>query len=138
MSLKFEELIKLMEKLRSDDGCPWDREQTKDTIKTTLINEAREVERAVEEKDDENLKEELGDLLWNIVFMSQLAKEEGIFDINDVMDEIRNKIVRRHPHVFGDVKAETAEDAHRFFNEVKMKEKNHSNRELLSKKVSKT
>ncbi len=78
MSLKFEELIKLMERLRSKDGCPWDVEQTKDTIKTTLINEAREVERAVEEKDDENLKEELGDLLWNIVFMSQLAKEEGI------------------------------------------------------------
>jgi tetrapyrrole methylase family protein/MazG family protein len=130
MSLKFEELVKLMERLRSKDGCPWDREQTRDTIKTTLINEAREVERAVEEKDDENLKEELGDLLWNIVFMSQLAKEENVFDINDVMNEIRNKIVRRHPHVFGDVKASNAEDAHRFFNEMKMKEKNHPNKKL--------
>jgi len=95
----FEDLIKVMEELRKK--CPWDRKQTHESLKKYLIEEAYEVLDAVDSKDDEKLKEELGDLLLQVVFHSQIAKERGAFDINDVIDTLVRKLIERHPHVFG-------------------------------------
>ena len=95
----FEDLIKVMEELRKK--CPWDREQTHESLKKYLIEEAYEVIDAIDSKDDKKLKEELGDLLLQVVFHSQIAKERGAFDISDVIDTLVRKLIERHPHVFG-------------------------------------
>ena len=100
----FEDLIKVMEELRNK--CPWDREQTHESLKKYLIEEAYEVLDAIDSKDDEKLKEELGDLLLQVVFHSQIAKERGAFDINEVIDTLVKKLIERHPHVFGNEKPE--------------------------------
>ncbi|WP_461830172.1 nucleoside triphosphate pyrophosphohydrolase [Aquifex sp.] len=100
----FQDLIKVMEELRQK--CPWDREQTHESLKKYLIEEAYEVLDAIDSKDDEKLKEELGDLLLQVVFHSQIAKERGAFDVNDVIDTLVKKLIERHPHVFGDAKPE--------------------------------
>ncbi len=100
----FEDLVKVMERLRRE--CPWDREQTHESLKKYLIEEAYEVLDAIDSKDDEKLKEELGDLLLQPVFHSQIAKERGAFDIGDVIDTLVRKLIERHPHVFGDAKPE--------------------------------
>ena len=100
----FQDLLKVMEELRQK--CPWDREQTHESLKKYLIEEAYEVLDAIDSKDDEKLKEELGDLLLQVVFHSQIAKERGAFDISDVIDTLVKKLIERHPHVFGDAKPE--------------------------------
>ena len=100
----FEDLLKVMEELR--EKCPWDRKQTHESLKKYLIEEAYEVLDAIDSKDDEKLKEELGDLLLQPVFHAQIAKERGAFDINDVIDTLVEKLIERHPHVFGDADAE--------------------------------
>ncbi|WP_457601034.1 nucleoside triphosphate pyrophosphohydrolase [Hydrogenivirga sp.] len=100
----FEELVRVMEKLRKK--CPWDREQTHESLKKYLIEEAYEVLDAIDSKDDEKLREELGDLLLQPVFHAQIAKERGSFDIYDVIGSLVEKLVERHPHVFGDAKPE--------------------------------
>jgi MazG family protein len=108
MPANFEDLIQLMQKLRSPDGCPWDREQTYATLAPMLLEEAYEAFEAVEEARDgqpNELRDELGDLLFQIVFYAQIAKEQGDFSINDVTSAIHEKMVRRHPHVFGDTSA---------------------------------
>jgi len=108
MPANFEDLIELMQKLRSPDGCPWDREQTYATLAPMLLEEAYEAFEAVEEARDgqpNELRDELGDLLFQIVFYAQVAKEQGDFSINDVTNAIHEKMVRRHPHVFGDTSA---------------------------------
>jgi len=108
MPANFEDLIELMQKLRSPDGCPWDREQTYATLAPMLLEEAYEAFEAVEEARDgqpNELRDELGDLLFQIVFYAQVAKEQGDFSINDVTNAIHEKMVRRHPHVFGDTNA---------------------------------
>jgi MazG family protein len=105
---KFNDLIELMQKLRSPDGCPWDREQTYATLAPMLLEEAYEAFEAVEdarEGQPNGLRDELGDLLFQIVFYAQVATEQGDFSIDDVMSSIHAKMVRRHPHVFGDVSA---------------------------------
>ena len=109
MPANFNDLIKLMDRLRSPNGCPWDREQNYATLAPMLLEEAYEAFDAVEEARDghpEELRDELGDLLFQIVFYSQVAKERGEFTIDDVTNAIHTKMVRRHPHVFGDVTAE--------------------------------
>ncbi|GAB6075809.1 nucleoside triphosphate pyrophosphohydrolase [Desulfurobacterium crinifex] len=98
----FDDLVKIMEKLRSPEGCPWDRKQTHESLIPYLIEETYEVVDAIKDNNYENLKEELGDLLLQIVFHSQIAKEKSKFDINNVVDSIARKLVFRHPHVFGD------------------------------------
>ncbi len=103
-------LKRLMEKLRSEEGCPWDKAQDFDTLKTFLIEEAYEVLEAIEEKNMEKLKEELGDLLFQIIFQAQIAEERGFFNLKDVLDTIYEKMVLRHPHVFGDKKLKTKEE----------------------------
>ena len=100
----FEDLVKVMERLRRE--CPWDRKQTHESLKKYLIEEAYEVLDAIDSKDDEKLKEELGDLLLQPVFHAQIAKDRGAFDINDVIDSLVKKLIERHPHVFGDANPE--------------------------------
>lgn len=119
----FNSLVKLMEHMRSPEGCAWDREQNLDSFKKHLAEEAEEAVQALENNDFENLKEELGDILWNILFISQIAKEEGRFDIYDVMRELKEKIVRRHPHVFGKEKAQTADEVMIHYRKAKEAEK---------------
>jgi MazG family protein len=108
MPATFDDLIKLIEKLRSPTGCPWDREQTYATLAPMLLEEAYEAFEAVEEAREghpNELRDELGDLLFQIIFYAQVAKEQGDFSIDDVTSEIHTKMVRRHPHVFGDTQA---------------------------------
>jgi tetrapyrrole methylase family protein/MazG family protein len=104
---KFNELIEIMAKLRAPQGCPWDKKQTRESLKPFLVEETYEVLEAIEEADPEMIKEELGDLLFQIVFHCQVAKELGQFDISDVIDSISQKMIARHPHVFGNTSLKT-------------------------------
>jgi len=106
----FERLVGIMARLRGEGGCPWDREQTRDSLKPFILEEAYEVLEALDEGDLEKLKEELGDLLLQVVFQAQVASERGEFTIAEVLTLIADKLVRRHPHVFGEAKATTARE----------------------------
>lgn len=120
----FEDLVEITAKLRSPEGgCPWDREQTFESLKKHLKSEADEVFQAVDKGDMENLCEELGDVLFQVMINSQIASEKGQFTIEDVIDGICRKMVRRHPHVFGDVKIHSAEEGAALWNQIKMQEK---------------
>ena len=119
----FEAFVTLQARLRAPGGCPWDREQTHDTLKTCLIEEAYEVLDALDKGDARGLAEELGDLLLQIVFHADLGREAGRFDISEVVSGIHNKMVRRHPHVFGDVKAETSGQVLKNWAKLKAEEK---------------
>src|SRR5216683_3658352 len=107
---KFERLVAIMARLRAPGGCPWDREQNFDTIKPYLLEETYEVMDAIDARDWKNLAEELGDLLLQPVFFAQMASEEGRFDIADSIHAINSKLIRRHPHVFAEGDARTADD----------------------------
>lgn len=119
----FDDLIGIIAELRSDHGCPWDKEQTFESLKKCLADEAQEVFEAVDNKDMENLCEELGDVLLQVVLYSQIAKEAGAFTIDDVIDGISKKMVRRHPHVFGDIEVNSPEEALALWKEIKLQEK---------------
>ncbi|MBS6955213.1 MAG: MazG family protein [Enterocloster asparagiformis] len=119
----FEDLTNIIAELRSDHGCPWDKEQTYESLKKCLADETQEVFEAVDNKDMENLCEELGDVLLQVVLYSQIAKEEGAFTIDDVIEGISRKMVRRHPHVFGDIKVNSPEEALALWKEIKLQEK---------------
>ncbi len=108
--MNFDRLVKIMEDLRAEGGCPWDREQTRQSLKPFLIEEAYELLEAIEEDDPEKIKEELGDLLFQIVFHARIAEERGEFDIRDVIDAVSEKMLTRHPHVFGAERLRTAEE----------------------------
>jgi tetrapyrrole methylase family protein/MazG family protein len=124
--MNFKELVSIVAKLRAPGGCPWDREQTRETLKPFLVEEFYELIDALEEDDSPGMKEELGDLLFQIVLQSQLSKEEGKFDINDVISGISEKMVRRHPHVFDNKNFETSADVAAWWEEHKKREgKNH-------------
>ena len=101
MKARFSELVRLMARLRAPGGCPWDAKQTHDSLLKFLREESREVAHAVRKRDWENLQEELGDVLLQVLFHAELARESGRFDIDDVLAVLRDKLVRRHPHVFG-------------------------------------
>lgn len=118
-----QKLLKIIERLRAPDGCPWDRIQTHDSIRGHLIEEAAEFLDAVDAKNYPNMREELGDLLMHILLHSQMAKEEGKFDFKDVARELAEKLVRRHPHVFGGEKVGCADDVVKIWSEVKSSEK---------------
>jgi MazG family protein len=120
---KFEELLRIMARLRAPGGCPWDRKQTFDTIKTYLLEESYEVMDAIDSQDWTAVSEELGDLLLQPVFFAEMAREEGLFHIGDCLDAIVQKLIRRHPHVFGDASAKTAEDVKARWDEIKKEEK---------------
>jgi MazG family protein len=126
MTANFKDLVALMARLRSTEGCPWDREQTYATLAPMLLEEAYEAFEAVEEAREgrpENLAEELGDLLFQIVFYAQVASERGEFTIDDVTGRIHSKMVRRHPHVFGDVVVRDNDELLRNWEALKVEEK---------------
>jgi len=112
-----------MARLRAPDGCPWDREQTFDTIKPYLLEETYEVMDSIDARDWDGLADELGDLLLQLVFFSQMAKEAGYFDISDAIEAINSKLIRRHPHVFADGDAKTSDEVLRKWDEIKATEK---------------
>ncbi len=120
---RFQRAVAIMARLRGPGGCPWDREQTFDTIKPYTLEEAYEVLEAIDQRDWGELKGELGDLLLQVLFYAQMAQEEGRFSIDDVLDRLSNKLVDRHPHVFGDVKAETSGEVLRNWEALKAEEK---------------
>jgi MazG family protein len=120
---KFSKLVEIMARLRGPGGCPWDRKQTFDTLKTYLIEESYEVLDAIDRRDWPGLEEELGDLLLQPVFLAEMAAGDGRFSIADSLDAINEKLVRRHPHIFGDAQAETPEDVLKRWNEIKQEEK---------------
>jgi MazG family protein len=118
----FEELVRIIDRLRSPGGCPWDREQTHESLKPMMIEEAYEAVEAIDLGDDQELIGELGDLLLQVVFHSRIAIEDSRFNITDVIKRVTEKMVRRHPHVFGDDKAETADDVLRSWEAIKAAE----------------
>jgi tetrapyrrole methylase family protein / MazG family protein len=120
---KFEQLVEVMSRLRAPGGCPWDRKQTFDTIKSYLLEETYEVMDAIDARDWRGLVEELGDLFLQPVFLAEMAAEQGLFTISDSLDAINEKLVRRHPHVFGNAVAETPEDVKQHWDEIKKQEK---------------
>jgi tetrapyrrole methylase family protein/MazG family protein len=128
----FTDLVRLMAKLRSKNGCPWDREQTHMSLLPYLIEEAYEVVDTIEAGDDDKLKEELGDLLLQIIFHAQIAEEEGRFDIREVIDGLNNKLKARHPHVFGRKKASSSEEVLRNWEHIKLSAKKGKGKSVLS------
>jgi tetrapyrrole methylase family protein / MazG family protein len=119
----FEKLQAVQARLRAPGGCPWDREQTHESLRTYLIEEAYEVLEALESRDDGKFREEMGDLLLQIVFHSQIAKEEGRFEVSDVIREVHDKMVRRHPHVFGQKRAKDSAEVLRNWEQIKKEER---------------
>jgi len=111
--------------LRGEDGCVWDKKQTSDTLKPYLIEEAYELYDAIESNDNEHIREELGDLLYQVFAHSQIAKEENHFNVDDVARDIGEKLIRRHPHVFGDEHVENADDVIEKWERIKKEEKSH-------------
>ena len=118
----FEGLVALVEILRSDRGCPWDREQTAEQIKTYLLEEAYELLDALESDDPGNVSAELGDLLFHIVFLARIFEEAGVFDMADVIQLITDKMIRRHPHVFGRTRLASADEVRDQWHRIKQKE----------------
>src|SRR5438876_6576247 len=120
---RFERAVSIMARLRAPGGCPWDREQTFDSIKPYTLEETYEVLEAIDNRDWEELTGELGDLLLQVLFYSEMAQEERHFSVDDVLDRLSNKLIDRHPHVFGDVKAETSGEVLRNWEGLKAQEK---------------
>ncbi len=118
-------LVDLIGVLRSENGCPWDREQTHSTLRPNMLEEAYEAVDAINDNDMTHLKEELGDVLLQVILHSQIAKEEGAFDIEDVAKGLHDKIIHRHPHVFGNVKVNSPEEALLSWDKIKKEEKSH-------------
>ena len=125
---QFEELVKIVSKLRSPDGCPWDREQTNHSLLPYFIEEVYEVIESIDENNWDLVKEELGDVLLHIVFQASIAEDDENFQILDSLDNINKKLVRRHPHVFGDAKADAAFHAKQNWEAEKHKEKGRKSR----------
>jgi MazG family protein len=120
---KFEKLVEIMARLRGPNGCPWDKQQDRNSLKPMLVEETYEVLEAIDNNDADGLSEELGDLLLHVVFQAQLGKEDGGFDIDKVIDGICDKLIRRHPHVFGDETASTPEEVIKNWEAIKAQEK---------------
>jgi nucleoside triphosphate diphosphatase len=120
---RFERAVAIMERLRAPGGCPWDREQTFDSIKPYTLEETYEVLEAIDNRDWDELPGELGDLLLQVLFYSEIAKEQGTFSIDDVLDRLSAKLVNRHPHVFGDAKADTSTEVKRNWEALKVEER---------------
>ena len=125
----FGDLTKIIEILRSPGGCPWDIKQTHESLKECLTEESGEVISAIENRDDANLCEELGDLLLQVVMHAQIASEEGRFTIDDVIQGVSEKMIRRHPHVFGDVHVTNEEESLALWKEIKKQEKKQNRAE---------
>lgn len=123
MEKEFRKLVKIVEKLRAPDGCPWDREQTLYSLRDQLIEETFELVEAIDNRDIENIKEELGDILLHVIMHSVIASEENLFSLNDVIKSISDKLITRHPHVFGNIKNVSVTDVIVNWEKIKTKEK---------------
>jgi len=132
MTKTFEELVSLMKTLRGPGGCPWDREQKMEDLKPFVIEEAYEVVDAIDQGNRGELREEVGDLLLQVIFISQIAEEENSFTIHDAVTAVHDKLVRRHPHVFADVIADTSEAVLVNWEKLKSKERSGENKGVLS------
>ncbi len=119
----YDDFIDIIAQLRAPGGCPWDQKQTHESLKECLLEESGEVIEAIDNKDDENLCEELGDVLLQVVMHAQIAAEEDRFTMDDVVQCVSEKMVRRHPHVFGDVKVSSVEEGLDLWNAIKKQEK---------------
>lgn len=119
----FDEFVETIALLRGEKGCPWDKKQTHESLKECLTEEAGEVLEAIDKKDDENLCEELGDLLLQVVMHAQIATEENRFTIEDVIRGVNEKMIRRHPHVFGDAEVDSVEEGLDLWEQIKKREK---------------
>ena len=119
----FGRLVEIIAKLRSDDGCPWDREQTHETLKTGIIEEAYEVVETIDQRNYDKFEEELGDLLMQVLLNAQIAKDEGRFDILGVIKKISEKLIRRHPHVFGDLIVKDSQEILQNWERIKSEER---------------
>jgi MazG family protein len=126
---KFQKLMEIMARLRAPDGCPWDREQTLDSIKPYTLEETYELLDAIDRREWSDVAEELGDFLLQAVFFAEIAAERNLFRMEDALDAINSKLVRRHPHVFGEETAESAGDVKRIWGEVKAEEKKQKGRD---------
>jgi len=126
---RFERAVAIMKRLRAPGGCPWDREQTFDSIKPYTLEETYEVLEAIDNRDWEELPGELGDLLLQVLFYSEMAKEQGTFSIDDVLDRLSRKLVDRHPHVFADTKADTSAEVKRNWEALKVEERKKRTKE---------
>jgi tetrapyrrole methylase family protein/MazG family protein len=120
----FSRLVNIMSALRGEQGCPWDKEQDRNTLKPFLIEESYEVMEAIDEGAPEKIKEELGDLLFQILFHARISQEEGVFDITDVLNTISEKMIRRHPHVFGDTEVKDSQEVLVNWEQLKAQENN--------------
>ena len=127
-----EDLLAVMARLRAPDGCPWDQKQNHKSIRLNAIEEVYELVDAIEANDDVEMAEELGDVLLQVVFHAQMAKERGAFDFEQVARGIADKLVRRHPHVFGDVEIKDVDGVWRQWEKIKLTEKAGTNRERTS------
>ena len=119
----YEDFLDIIAQLRAPGGCPWDQKQTHESLKECLLEESQEVLDAIDNKDDENLCEELGDVLLQVVMHAQIAAEEGRFTMDDVVQGVSEKMVRRHPHVFGGIKVDSIEEGLDLWNAIKAQEK---------------
>lgn len=128
MDKKIEKVIEVVAKLRAPDGCPWDREQTHESIKNELLEETYELIDAIESDDDYKLKDELGDVLMQVLMHAQMAKEEGKFDIGDVSEQLSSKLIRRHPHVFGNTVVDGTGQVIDNWEKIKVTEKGYTDR----------
>ena len=133
-----DDYVRIVELLRSEEGCPWDRAQTHESIKKNLIEEALEVTEAIDEKNAEHLLEELGDLMMQVVFHAQIEREQGSFDFDDVCDAACRKLLKRHPHVFGNVQVKDQTEALKVWEETKRVEHKQETRLDAMKEVAKT
>ena len=124
----FKALVEVIAILRSENGCPWDREQTHSSLKSTLLEETYETVEAIDSGEPDKLKEELGDLLLNIMLQAQIASEQQHFDIYDVIDTLTEKLIRRHPHVFGDVDVDNADEVVKNWEAIKKQEAGYEDR----------
>jgi MazG family protein len=123
MASPIDRLKQIVQRLRSPDGCPWDREQTHESLKPHVIEECYELIDAIDDKDDEGMREELGDLLLQVVLHAQMASEEGRFDFDSIAEVISEKLIHRHPHVFGDTKLATSDAVLKQWDAIKRREK---------------
>lgn len=135
---EFKQLLEVADRLHSPDGCPWDREQTFDSLKPYVLEEAHEVIDAVEKGEDAHLMEELGDLFYTVIFYAKIAEKSGRFTLNELLAQLTAKLIRRHPHVFGKEKAATIEDVYRHWDAAKQKEKEGKKEEGVLDSIPKT
>ena len=135
---RVDDLVAIVKKLRAPDGCPWDKVQTHQTIRSDFIEEVYEAVEAIDENDPEHLREELGDVLLQVVFHCVLETEQQRFTLDDVADDVCKKMILRHPHVFGDVRADTPDEVLKNWDAIKMQSKSQSSASEAMESVSKT